>query len=128
MYNIPKKLKFTKTHEWIKIEGSTATFGITDFAQDKLGDVVYVELPQLNSQASQGKELCVVESVKAASDIYAPVSGKISETNTKLESASETLNQSPYEDGWIAKIINFKKEELDNLLTADEYKEFLEKE
>jgi len=124
--NIPNELKYTKEHEWVKIIGDTAVVGITDYAQHKLGDIVFAELPSLNKSFKQMDQLCVVESVKAASDIYSPISGTVSETNASLESTPQLINESPYEKGWIAKFKNFNKKELDNLMTADAYKKICE--
>ena len=123
--SIPEDLKYTKEHEWIKIENNTATFGITDFAQDKLGDIVYLDLPEADNHINQMDVAAVVESVKAASDIYMPLTGTITEVNEELGSAPELVNQSPYKQGWIAKITNFKEEELTGLLSSKEYEDFI---
>lgn len=124
--NIPGDLKYTKSHEWIKLEKDIAWVGITDHAQQALGDLVYVELPEVGSKVEQGKEFVVVESVKAAADVYAPVSGTVMEVNTTLDKKPELLSESPYKDGWIVKL---KITEEDNknvtLLSADEYKKQL---
>ena len=97
-------LKYTQSHEWIKITNSTATIGITDHAQTELTDIVYVELPEIGKEVSKGDELCVVESVKSVSEIYAPLSGKITKVNQQLEDSPETINTSPYDDGWLVEI------------------------
>jgi glycine cleavage system H protein len=102
--NVPGDLKYTKSHEWVKIEGDTATIGITDFAQSELGDVVFVELPNVGRSLQAGDTFGSVESVKTVSDIYAPVAGEVIETNEKLGAQSELINSDPYGDGWMVKI------------------------
>ncbi len=124
----PKELKYTKTHEWLRREGEEATVGITDYAQDQINDVVFVELPQVGSPLETGKELVVVESVKAAFDIYAPVSGEVIGTNEELSSNPGLVNSDPYGTGWLVKIKLSNPEELNKLLSADEYERLLEKE
>ena len=124
---IPGDLKFQKTHEWVRVEqDGTVTVGISDHAQGALGDLVYVELPEVGSSVRAGNGVAVVESVKAASDIYAPVSGEITEVNTVLSDKPETINEDAYGDGWIFKLKLDDKSELDGLLTADEYAEIAE--
>jgi len=124
---IPGDLKFQKTHEWVRVEqDGTVTVGISDHAQGALGDLVYVELPEVGSSVQAGNGVAVVESVKAASDIYAPVSGEIIEVNTVLSDKPETINEDAYGDGWIFKLKLDDKSELDGLLTADEYAEIAE--
>jgi len=124
----PKELRYGKTHEWLRQEGEEATIGITDYAQDQINDVVFVELPQLETGLEVGKELAVIESVKAAFDIYAPVSGKVIGINEELANNPGLVNSDPYGAGWLVKIKLNKLEELDKLLSADEYERFLEKE
>jgi len=124
----PKELKYTKTHEWLRREGEEVTVGITDYAQDQINDVVFVELPQVDSDLETGKEFVVIESVKAAFDIYAPVSGKIIEINEELSNNPGLVNSDPYGAAWLVKIKLTKPEELDKLLSADEYERSLEKE
>jgi len=119
--NIPKNLRYAKTHEWVRVEGDIAVVGITDHAQQELTDVVYVETPAVGSRVEAGKECAVVESVKAASDIYAPVSGDIVAVNEELSSAPELLNQDPYDKGWMFKIKTSDPGELNELLNADDY-------
>ncbi len=102
--NIPQNLQYLKSHEWVHLEGDTATVGISDFAQEQLGDVVYVELPKVGQIASSDETLAVVESVKTASDIYSPVSGEVIEVNASLEGSPEQINESPYELGWLFKV------------------------
>ena len=120
--DIREDLKYSKTHEWVKLEGGKATIGITDHAQSELTDIVYVELPELGKEIKKGDELCVVESVKSVSEIYAPVSGKIVKVNEKLEDAPETINESPYDDGWLVELEVKDSGELKDLLDADAYK------
>lgn len=123
--NIPQNLKYSKEHEWVKIEGSRVTIGISDFAQSQLGDVVFVELPELDKTVKAGAGFAVVESVKAVSDIYAPLSGCVVEVNEKLSDAPETVNQDPYGEGWIAVLEISDAAELDALLDAAGYEAFL---
>ncbi len=124
----PKDLKYTKEHEWIKIEGDTAVVGITDHAQDSLGDVVYVELPEEGSDVTKDEAFGVVESVKAVSDLYAPLSGKVMEVNDAIVDAPEVINEDPYGDGWMIKIESPVEDELEALLSADEYEQYVEEE
>jgi glycine cleavage system H protein len=122
MSKIPKDLKFTKTHEWAKkLPDGTVAVGITDHAQGLLGDMVYVELPQIDAAVEAGKECAVVESVKAASDVYAPVSGKIIEVNTAVGDAPETVNKDAYGDGWMFRLEPKDVADLDALLDAKAY-------
>lgn len=101
---VPSDLKYTKDHEWVRIDGDTATFGVTDHAQEALGDIVFVDLPDVGRSVTQGEGFAVVESVKAVSDVYAPMAGEISEVNAELESAPEKINSDPYGEGWIARV------------------------
>jgi glycine cleavage system H protein len=118
----PSNLKYAASHEWARDNGDgTVIVGISDHAQESLGDVVYVELPELGALISAGDEAGVVESVKAASDIYTPVSGEIVGTNGQLEEEPEVINGSPYEDGWLFVVKMSDPEELDSLMNADEY-------
>lgn len=122
MSNLPADLRFTKTHEWVRDQGDgTVTVGITDHAQDALGDLVYVELPQHGKEVGAGEACAVVESVKAASDIYSPLAGQVIEANALLADAPETVNQDPYGDGWIFKLRIADAESLDRLLDAAAY-------
>ena len=123
---IPDDRKYMESHEWVKIDGDIAIVGISDYAQDSLGDITFVELPAADSEVTKGKECCVIESVKAASDLYSPVSGIIAEVNTTLETAPEQINSSPYESGWIFKVKNFNPSELDSLMDPAAYEKFLE--
>ena len=115
---------FTDEHEWIDIEGDTATVGITDYAQEQLGDIVFVELPEVGSMIDKGKDAAVVESVKAASDVYAPISGEIMEANDSLDDDPALVNTSPEEDGWFFKMTIGDKDELEGLMDAKAYKSF----
>ncbi len=117
---------YTKEHEWIDIDGKTATVGITDYAQSALGDITYVELPGIDGQVEQFEQLTALESVKSASDIFSPVSGKILEVNDDLTDDPGLINRDPYEKGWIAKVEISDEEEASNLMTADEYRSYLE--
>lgn len=125
MANVPEELRYSKTHEWVKLEGSAATIGITDFAQGELSDIVMVELPQAGREVKIEDSIGVIEAVKAVSDLYSPVSGKIAEVNDKLSSAPETINSDPYGEGWIVKMELADPSELENLMDATAYKEFL---
>ncbi len=126
--DFPEELKYTEEHEWVLVEEDVVTIGITDFAQEQLGDVVFVELPEVGDEVEAGKSFGVVESVKAVSDIYAPVSGQIVEVNDELPEEPETINSSPYDDGWLIKIKLTDPSELDDLMDADAYQEFIEQE
>ncbi len=119
-------LKYTKEHEWIRVDGDMATVGISDYAQEQLGDVVYVELPEPGKAVARGSEAAVVESVKAASDIYAPVSGEVIEINEKLNDEPETVNESPTGGGWFMKIRLSNSGELDGLMDEAAYNAFIE--
>jgi glycine cleavage system H protein len=123
--NIPQDLLYTKTHEWIKIEGNNAKVGITDFAQHEITDVVHVELPEIGKCIKKGQPAAVIESVKSAFDIYAPVSGKIIEINDKVLETPELVNNSPYEDGYLFAIEVLDKKESTDLLKADDYKKLI---
>jgi len=118
-------LKYTDTHEWLKLKGDMAIIGITDHAQTELTDIVFVELPEVGKEIKKGEELCVVESVKSVSEIYAPVSGKIVNVNEKLEDAPETVNEKPYDDGWLVELELKNKSEIDVLIDAESYKKSL---
>ena len=129
MSEVPKGLKYMESHEWVRNDGDgTATIGITDHAQDALGDVVFVELPDLGAELSAGDESGVVESVKAASDIYAPVSGEVIAINEQLVDSPELVNESPYGDGWFYRVRLADPEELEDLMDAEAYQGMLEDE
>ncbi len=124
MKEIPKLLKYTVTHEWVKPEGNNIfTIGITHHAQDALGDIVFVELPVLKKTVKKGEETCVLESVKTAADVYAPLAGEIIETNTALNDTPELVNSDSYGEGWLFRIKITTTNELEGLLTAENYEE-----
>ncbi len=118
--------RYTKDHEYIRIEGNTGTVGITDYAQSQLGDVVYVELPAVGQSVAKGGEAAVVESVKAASEVYAPVSGEVTAVNSALEGAPGTVNEDPVERGWFFKLTLANAAELDGLMGEDEYRDYVQ--
>ena len=123
--SVPEELQYTRSHEWVRREGETATVGITDHAQDELGDVVFVELPEVGAAFDAGDSFGAVESVKAVSDLYAPVGGEVVEVNSALEEAPEKINEDPYGDGWILKL---RAGGEGDLLSAQEYERLLEEE
>ena len=123
----PEDMKYTKEHEWVKLDGDTVTVGITDHAQSQLGDITFVDLPAEGREIKQAESIATVESVKAASDVYSPVSGKISAVNEALRDTPEVINQSPHEGGWICRISVSDKAELGGLMDASAYGEYLEK-
>lgn len=128
MSSVPQNLKYTRSHEWISVDNGIAIVGITEHAQDLLGELVFVELPSVGSNLNQNQEVAVVESVKAASDVYMPVSGEIIEVNHELESAPEKVNQSPYQNGWLFKLKITQPDELETLLDAEAYQIIIESE
>ena len=119
------ELKFTREHEWIKIEEDAAIIGISDFAQEQLGDIVSIELPKAGGVFRQGQTMAIIDSVKASSDIYAPISGEIIEVNEGLIERPEMINQSPYDSGWIAKIKPSNMEEFETLMTKEKYDRYI---
>ena len=123
--NIPVNLKYTKTHEWVKVTGNIAQVGITDFAQHELTDIVFAELPKENAELVSGKNCVVLESVKTAADIYAPLNGRVIKLNEKVQEAPELVNNDPYGEGWLFELELKNSGELSNLLTADEYKKVI---
>jgi glycine cleavage system H protein len=123
--NIPDSLKYTKDHEWVKIEGNTATIGVTDFAQKELGDIVYVEIETEGQEVNIHDIFGTVEAVKTVSDLFMPVSGKVNEINPELDSSPELVNSDPYGKGWMIKISISNDSELDSLLSAEEYKSLI---
>jgi glycine cleavage system H protein len=123
--NIPEDLQYTKSHEWVRIEGDTATIGITDHAQDELGDVVFVELPDEGATFDAGESFGTVESVKAVSDLYVPVGGEVVEVNSALEDAPENINEDPYGEGWIVRL---RTTDEPDLLSPEEYEKVVEEE
>jgi glycine cleavage system H protein len=124
MANVPENLHYSKDHEWVRVEGDTAVVGITDHAQDQLGDVVYVELPKPGENFAAHESFGSVESVKAVSEIFTPVSGKIAAVNDTLNDEPEKVNKDPYEEGWMIRITMTNAGEIDSLLTAAEYEDF----
>jgi glycine cleavage system H protein len=124
--NLPENLKYTKDHEWIRVEGKEAFVGITDFAQGELGDVVFVEIETEGEKLSKGDTFGTIEAVKTVSDLFMPVGGEVLEFNTALEDAPELVNKDPYGEGWLIKISTDDASEPDQLLNADEYKAMLE--
>jgi len=126
--NVLNNLKYADSHEWVKVDGKSATIGITDHAQDHLGDVVYVELPEVGTAVTQGDGFGAVESVKATSDINSPVSGKVIEVNEELSNSPALVNSSPYENGWIIKVEMSDSGELDKLMDSEKYTKFCEEE
>jgi len=120
--------QFTRTHEWVRIEGELAVVGITDHAQEALGDITFVELPSVGQDMTQGGELGVIESVKAATDFHSPLSGQVAEINEALDGKPELINESPYDQGWIVKLRGVKEDQLASLMDAAGYRRFLESE
>jgi len=126
--NVPDDLSYTEDHEWIRLDGDVAVVGITDHAQQALGEITYVDPPPVGTAVEQGDELAAVESAKAAADVYAPLSGTVSEVNAALDDAPETVNEDPYGAGWICKLQGASAADLDSLLSADQYRDLLAKE
>ncbi len=123
---VPEELRYTREHEWIRVAGARGTVGITHYAQEQLGDVVYVELPEVGSEVKAGQPFGVVESVKSVSDLYAPVSGRVVAVNERLKDAPELVNQDPYGDGWLIEVELADPAELDRLLSAGDYRRLVE--
>ena len=119
-YSVPEELKYTKDHEWTKLDSEVATIGITDFAQSSLGDIVFVELPEVGATVSKGEAFGVVESIKSVSDLYAPLSGEVIEANLELEGQPDLLNDSPYQN-WLIKVKLANNDEVSELLPSSEY-------
>jgi glycine cleavage system H protein len=124
--SVPEELQYTKSHEWVRTEGDTVTIGITDHAQEELGDIVYVELPEKGATIEAGEPFGTVESVKAVSDLYTPVGGEVVEVNTTLDDSPEKINEDPYGEGWIVKLR--VSDEGSGLLSASDYEQLLEEE
>ena len=124
--NVPKELFYTKDHEWLKIEDNTFTIGITDFAQGELGDIVFMELPELNINVNNGDSVGTIEAVKTVADVYTPISGEIIDVNLKLEDEPELINNDPYEKGWIVKIKSESVIDSDEFLSDKDYIQFIE--
>jgi len=125
MTEVREGLRYTRTHEWVRVEGDVAVVGVTDFAQSELGDITYLELPEPGTVVKQGESMGVIESVKAASDIYAPVSGEVVEANRSVVDSPELVNKSPYDEAWLVKIRLSAPEELERLMDAAAYRQFL---
>lgn len=123
--NVPTSLRYTKDHEWVQIEGDQATIGITDFAQSELGDLVFVDLPAAGKSVSPGATICVVESTKAASDVYAPISGTVVAVNESLKDSPDLVNKDAFGRGWLVRLSGVKSQEVDALMTAEAYQAFL---
>jgi glycine cleavage system H protein len=126
MMEIPEGLRYSKEHEWVLVEGNIATIGITEYAQEELGDIVYVELPEIGEKVVKDDPFGAVESVKAVSDVYAPVSGTVLEVNDSLPDNPETINDDAYGDGWIIRVEMSDKDDLKDLMTAEEYADYVE--
>ena len=123
--NIPSDLLYTKDHEWIKIENGIATVGITDYAQGELGDIIFIELPEIGDSVQAKDSIGTIEAVKTVADIYSPMNGEISEVNINLEDNPDSINTDPYDSGWIIRLNNFTNND-DNYLTADQYKSLIQ--
>jgi len=123
--NFPAELKYTKEHEWAKIDGDVATVGITDYAQDALGDIVFIELPKKGMTVTKGKGAAVVESVKSVSDVFSPVSGTVVDVNEAISNAPEKVNTSPYTEGWMMKVKLSNTSDLNDLMNAQDYEHFV---
>ena len=124
----PEDLKYTKEHEWLRVDGDTGTVGITDYAQDQLGDIVFVELPAPGGAVTYMQKFGEIESVKAVSELFSPVSGEVAEVNKALSDSPQIVNESPYDEGWMIKVRLSDRSELDQLLAAEEYDAFLAQE
>jgi glycine cleavage system H protein len=126
---VPDDIYYTKTHEWVRIDGDEATIGITDYAVSEMNkEIVYIELPEIDAEVKQAESFGLIDSVKASFDLYAPVSGKVVSVNEELENSPELVANSPYKDGWIARLSFEKAEDLQNLLSAAQYKDLISKE
>lgn len=125
MTNVPDTLKYTKDHEWVLVEGSVATVGVTEFAQSELGEIVFVDVPAVGKIVSAGSSFCVLESTKAASDVYAPLGGTVSAANDALKDDPTKVNSDPYGAGWLCKLEGFQAADLEKLMTAAEYKKHI---
>ena len=124
--NTPNDIKYTKEHEWVSLDGETATIGITDYAQSQLGDIVFVEFPDINSEINQNETFGVIEAVKTVADLFAPVSGEIIEVNSSLEDSPNFINSDPYGSGWIIKVIINDSNEYNGLMSSDVYEEHIQ--
>ena len=125
-YEIPEDLLYTKEHVWLRVKGKSATVGITDYAQKKLREIIYVELPNVGQNVGENEPLATLESVKASAEVYSPIEGKVIEVNSKLIDSPELINDDPYEEGWIVRVEMSEESELEKLMEADEYRKYLE--
>ena len=123
--NIPQSLKYTKEHEWVREDGGTVTVGITDHAQGELGDIIFVEFPEIGQKIERDDPFGTIEAVKTVADLFAPISGTVIEINETLDDSPESVNQDPYGDGWMVKVSVLEAGELDNLMSADQYQEMI---
>ena len=123
--NIPQSLKYTKEHEWVREDGDTVTVGITDHAQGELGDIIFVEFPEIGQKIEKDEPCGTIEAVKTVADLFAPISGMVIEINETLDDSPESVNQDPYGDGWMVKVSVSEADELDNLMSADQYQEMI---
>mgnify|MGYP001449348221 CR=1 FL=1 len=123
--NIPNNLKYTKEHEWVRIDGEIITVGITDHAQSELGDIIFIEFPELNQSVSKDEPFGTIEAVKTVADLFAPVTGKVLEINQALENSPDLVNSDTYGEGWIVKITNIDNSQFDNLLDSEKYKDLI---
>ena len=127
MVEIPEVLKYTKEHEWVRVEDDLVIIGITDYAQDALGEIVYIELPSEGDEVTKGEPFGAVESTKSVSDLYSPISGEVAEVNEALLDSPEAINEDRYGEGWMVKVKPYDPSELEDLMDSDEYTEFIEK-
>jgi len=123
--NIPQSLKYTKEHEWVREDGGIVTVGITDHAQGELGDIIFVEFPEIGQEIERDEPFGTIEAVKTVADLFAPISGTVTEINEKLDDSPESVNQDPYGDGWMVKVSVSEADELDNLMSSDQYREMI---
>tara|TARA_B100000678_G_C18196997_1_gene497849 strand:- start:227 stop:607 length:381 start_codon:yes stop_codon:yes gene_type:complete len=124
--NLPEELKYTEEHEWIKVDGNIATIGITDFAQGELGDIVYIEIDSIGNELNVSEIFGTVEAVKTVSDLFMPIKGTVLEINSNIESTPEIVNEDPYDKGWIIKIEISENQDIENLLSADDYRKMID--
>ena len=123
--NVPQSLKYTKEHEWVREDGGIVTVGITDHAQGELGDIIFVEFPEIGQEIERDEPFGTIEAVKTVADLFAPISGTVTEINEKLDDSPESVNQDPYGDGWMVKVSVSEAGELDNLMSSDQYREMI---
>ena len=123
--NVPQSLKYTKEHEWVREDGGIVTVGITDHAQGELGDIIFVEFPEIGQKIERDEPFGTIEAVKTVADLFAPISGTVTEINEKLDDSPESVNQDPYGDGWMVKVSVSEADELDNLMSSDQYREMI---